>query len=201
MEKSKITIGIQGGHGSFNEAALELYLKKNRLEKNKIEVQYLYTSDRVLHHVSQKKVDFGVFALHNTIGGFVTETLKAIGTYQFSLVDTVQLDVEHCLMKLRTVPFEKITTVMAHPHAIKQCTRTLQKKYPQLLITSGKGDLIDHAKVAEELAEGNISEKTAVIGSTFLAQIYDLEIVDADMKDEQNNVTTFCVVQSQTTQL
>src|SRR5207247_568229 len=41
-----LTIGIQGGKGSFNEEAITYYVKRNGIDKYKIE--YLHTSKNVL---------------------------------------------------------------------------------------------------------------------------------------------------------
>ena len=53
-----ITFGIQGGKGSFNEEAIQYYLKRNDIKDYKI--NYLYTSEKVLQslHVGDIDRDF-----------------------------------------------------------------------------------------------------------------------------------------------
>ena len=83
---------------------------------------------------------------------------------------------------------------MAHPQVFAQCKSTLSEKYPNLPQVVGEGDLIDHAKVAEALAKGELPPTVAVMGSAILAELYGLEIVARDLQDAKENYTTFLLV-------
>jgi prephenate dehydratase len=193
MNKQKKQIfGIQGGKGSFNEAALHYYTKNHNISD--YETKYLYTTDNVFEALNSCKIDFGQFALHNAIGGLVKESLEAISRNTFNIIEEYGIEIRHCLMKRKDISFDEIDTFMSHPQVFKQCADTLQKKYSKYIQKVGDNELIDHAKVAEMLSRGEISENIAVIGPEILAEIYDLEIIETNLQDLENNITTFLLV-------
>ncbi len=92
-----LTFGIQGGKGSFNEEALQLYLLSHGVEKHT--TQYLYTSEKVLQHLYEGTIDYGLFAISNATGGLVEESLQAMARYKFVIVEDFTLLIRHFLMK------------------------------------------------------------------------------------------------------
>lgn len=188
-----ITIGIQGGKGSFNEEAVMHYIKKNNIEKYKIE--YLHTSERVLKSLHEGDIDRGQFAIHNSIGGIVDESITAMAKYKFTILEEFAIIISHALMIRKDATFSEITTIMTHPQVLAQCVSTLAKKYSTLEQTSGVGELIDHALVAKDMSEGKIPKNIATMGSKILADIYNLEIIEDNLQDLQKNYTSFLMVE------
>lgn len=187
-----LTIGIQGGKGSFNEEAILYYLKRNNITDYKIE--YLYTSENVLRALHEGDIDQGQFATHNSIGGIVMESVEAMAKYKFHIVESYAITIAHTLMIRKDATLKEITTIMAHPQVFAQCKNTLAQKYPHLQQKSGEGELIDHALVAKELSENKLPKEIAVMGSRVLAKIYDLKIVETDLQDLKENYTSFLLV-------
>jgi arogenate dehydrogenase (NADP+) len=192
VSKDLLTIGIQGGRGSFNEEAILIWLKKSEITHYKI--IYLYTSKRVLSALHQGKIDRGQFAIHNSVGGIVDESIAAMSGYTFSIIEEFAIKISHSLMIRSDANFSDVTTIMAHPQVFAQCRKTLPKKYPKLQFTSGKGDLIDHANVARQLSLHKLSKDIGVMGSKVLADMYNLTIIEDNLQDAQNNFTSFLVV-------
>ena len=94
-----------------------------------------------------------------------------------------------------TAGFEDIDTVMTHPQVLAQCRTSLARKYPALRQTSGDGDLIDHARVAEMMGQGALPSNIATMGSTVLAAIHGLVIIEDNLQDLDENFTSFLWVQ------
>lgn len=184
-------IGIQGGPGSFNHTAVLEYVEKNRLDA---EIVYLFTSEKVLSAVEGGSVDLGFFAIFNTLGGIVEESIKAIGNHKYQYLSTVKLKIRHFLMTLPDVAIEECNTVIAHPQVLIQCAKSMSERYPTLSQISGEGDLIDTATAAKALVEGEIDRKRAILGNRLIADIYGLRVVDEDLQDSDENVTHFLVV-------
>ncbi|MEZ6255747.1 MAG: prephenate dehydrogenase/arogenate dehydrogenase family protein [Patescibacteria group bacterium] len=181
--------GIQGGKGSFNEQALGDFVSRHGIEK--YEVKYLYTTERVLQELELGKIDFGQFAMHNSIGGVVAESIHASAKHRFNIVEEFEIVISHHIMKRKNVDWKDIKTIMAHPQVFKQCQATLAKDYPQYNLVVGEGDLIDHAKVAQALNLGELDKNIAVMGPRILAELYDLDVVASDLQDNKNNLTSF----------
>jgi len=187
-----VTFGIQGGRGSFNEAALEDYLIRHRIKK--YQVKYLYTTAKVLDYLHRGLIDFGLFAIHNLVGGLVQESIKAIASYKFKIVEEFGIKIRHFLMVKPTVKIEQVKAIMAHPQVFKQCQQTLAQKYPHLDQVSGQGALIDTAQAAKSLSEGKLDDTIAILGPAGLAKLYNLQVVDHDLQDNKDNLTSFLMV-------
>lgn len=187
-----MNIGIQGGHGSFNEKAIHVYLKKNKITEYKI--KYLYTSEKVLRALNNKQIDLGQFAVANSIGGIVNESIQSMSKYVFKIIDQFSIEIAHALMVRKDATVLEIDTIMTHPQVLSQCKINLDQKYPILKRTSGEGDLIDHSNVAKYLSKNKLSKNIAVMGSNILAEIYDLKIIEDNLQDRKDNFTTFLIV-------
>lgn len=192
VHADRLTIGIQGGKGSFNDEAVQYYVKKAGIEN--YEIKYLYTSERVLAELHSGDIDRGLFAIHNSVGGMVGESVEAMARYKFSIVEEFAIIIAHALMIRDDAKYQDINSVMAHPQVFAQCKSTLAQKYPHLELTSGKGELIDHANVAKQLGAHKLPKHVATMGSKVLADLYDLRIVEDNLQDADKNYTSFLMV-------
>jgi prephenate dehydrogenase len=187
-----ITIGIQGGKGSFNEEAIMYYLKRNGIDNYKID--YLHTSNNVLQSLHEGDSDQGLFAIHNSTGGIVMESVEAMAKYKFSIFEEFAIQITHTLMIRKDAALKDITEIMSHPQVFAQCKSTLMQKYPDFKQVSGKAELIDHALVAQKLSEGKLPKNVATMGSKILAELYNLHIVEDNLQDLKENYTSFLLV-------
>jgi prephenate dehydrogenase len=192
VDPKRLTIGIQGGKGSFNEEAVQYWLQRSGIENYR--VKYLYTSEGVLAALHAGEIDRGQFAIHNSIGGIVGESVEAMARYKFVIVEEYAIKIAHALMIRDDAQYSEITTIMTHPQVLAQCKSSLLQKYPHLQQTSGQGDLIDHATVAKHLSEHKLPKHVAVMGSKILAELYGLKIVEDNLQDAQENYTSFLLV-------
>lgn len=191
-KNNKVVFGIQGGKGSFNESALQDYIKRHNI--NDYEIKYLFTTEKVLAALENDEIDFGQFATHNSIGGIVNETIQAIAKYRFVIVEDFAIKISHNLMKRKDVDIKEIGTIMAHDQVLKQCQENLKFRYPYLKLTTGQGDYIDTATAAEAVSNGNLPKDLFILGNPIIADLFDFETVDRDLQDSNNNWTSFLMV-------
>lgn len=187
-----LTIGIQGGKGSFNEEAVMYWLKRSGIQDYKI--KYLYTTDNVLAALHAGDIDRGQFAIHNSVGGIVGESVDAMAKYKFTIIEEFAIVIAHALMIRDDADYGEVTTIMTHPQVFAQCQHTLPQKYPHLKQTSGEGELIDHANVAKQMAAHKLPKHIATMGSKVLAELYGLKIVEDNLQDAKENYTSFLLV-------
>lgn len=187
-----VTFGIQGGKGSFNEEALQYYVKKEDIKKFKI--KYLYTSENVMKALHKGDIDRGQFAIHNSAGGIVNESIQAMADYKFKIIEEFAIKISHALMIRKDAKFSEVTDIMTHPQVIAQCSSTLLKKYSNLKQTSGQKELIDQAMVAKQLSKHQLSKNIATMGSKVLAKLYNLQIIEDNLQDAKENYTSFLQV-------
>jgi prephenate dehydrogenase len=189
----RLVIGIQGGRGSFNEEAARHYM--SRTADVPYELMYLHTTESVLRALHEGTVDRGQFAIHNSVGGMVGESVAAMARYRFAIVEEFEVKISHALMMSSEGDFSNVDTVMTHPQVLAQCRASLKRKFPKLRQTSGDGDLIDHAKVAELLGQGALPANIATMGSRVLADIHGLRVIEDNLQDLDENFTSFLWVQ------
>ena len=151
----------------------------------------LYTSEAVLRALHEGRVDRGQFAIHNSVGGVVDESIEALARYKIRIIEQFSIKISHALMIRPDANLARVDTIMSHPQVFKQCKNTLAEKYGRLKLTSGSGDLVDAAKVAEELGAKRLPTNVATMGSARLAEIYGLKIVEDNLQDLQENYTSF----------
>lgn len=185
-----LTIGIQGGRGSFNELAVENFMKSLNQD---CRLSYLHTTENVLTALEKGEIDRGQFAIRNTLGGEVKESVEAMKKHNFHVICQYNLKVAHTLMMSPNAKLEEIDTVVAHPQALKQCREHL-KKYPKLKQIRGEGDLVDPSTWAENLSKGKIGFNHAILGNKALAELNKLKVVEENMQDSDENYTTFLLV-------
>lgn len=188
----RVRIGIQGGEGSYNHQVL---LDRGTTDLGEItDIQYLYTTAAVLEALEKGEIEYGQFAISNSRGGAVAESMAVIGAYRFDVIDQYDVAIQHALHIHPESTLKDITTIMTHPQVIQQCRETLQKRYPSIQLSSGEGNLIDHAAVAAAMQQGILPKTTAVMGPTGLADLYNLHTIAEGLNDDPHNTTSFVLV-------
>jgi len=178
-----------GIRGSFSEEAAIEYARDNGLED--YEIVELVTTEGVLKAVDSGEVDIGIFALENSNGGVVYESIYAMAAHRFHIEDLFEIDVNHALLAHKQLPSrEAIDRIASHQQAIRQCRMWLRRNFPTTLITEEP----DTAAAARMLAAGELPPTTAVIASERCAELFGLQVIERRIQDLKFNFTTFIAV-------
>ena len=179
-------VGVMGIRGSFSEEAAIEYARDNQL--GDIEIVELVSTDRVLRAVCAREVDLGIFALENSNGGVVYESIYAMAAYTFHVEDLFEIDVNHTLLVHPSLPGrEAIDRIASHQQAIRQCRMWLRHNFPTTLVTEEP----DTAEAARMLAAGELPPATAVIAAERCAELFGLRVLERRIQDLKFNFTTF----------
>jgi prephenate dehydratase len=192
MTDSSKIVGIQGGRGSFNEQAALSHLVDFGIPN--YQLQYLHTTENVFKSLENNEVDLGQFAVRNTLGGEVEESVIAMDKRQFEIVGTYQIKIAHALMISPEAKLTDIDTIVTHPQVLRQCEQNLKKRFDNIKLEVCQGELIDPARVAELISEKKLPKGTATISNKYLAQIHKLNVIAENLQDSDNNYTTFLLV-------
>src|SRR5919201_1059727 len=164
-----------GIRGSFSEEAA-------------IEFAELVSTAGVLGAVERREIDLGIFALENSNGGVVYESVYAMAIYRFKVEDLFEIDVNHALLGHPSLPGrERIDRTASHQQAIRQCRMWLRHHFPTTLVTEEP----DTAEAARMLAIGELPETTAVIAAERCAELFGLRVLERRIQDLKFNFTTF----------
>lgn len=142
VKSGKILFGIQGGKASFNEEAMLSYLHRENVKN--YEIKYLYTTENVLHVLNAGEIERGQFAIHNTLGGLVNESIQVLGKYHFKVITKYSIKIAHTLMIRGDAELSDIDSIMTHPQVLAQskkrslrnipCSNKLQEKKNLLIV-------------------------------------------------------------------
>ena len=127
-----------------------------------------------------------VIPIENSYAGSIHENLYNFLKYQVKIIGSYDLKVEHCLLS-KNKNISEITHVYSHPQALSQCFDYLQQKNIQPV------KYFDTAWAAEMLTD-NTQKNIAAIASKKAAEVYNLEILDENIQDQDNNTTRFFII-------
>ncbi|WP_347156393.1 prephenate dehydratase [Pontibacter chitinilyticus] len=177
-----IKIAIQGGPASFHDTAAR------QLFGEAVEVLPCATFRQLCDSLQQQKADFAVMAIENLLVGSLLTNYSLLQEYDFQVWEELWLPIQQNLMALPGQQLQDITTVMSHPVALQQCAAFLTQHselQPQ--------ESTDTADSAREIQEKQLYG-VAAIASKLAAELYGLEILQANIADRADNSTRFLLL-------
>jgi prephenate dehydratase len=179
-------IGVMGIRGSFSEEAALEYARDNQL--GEVEIVELVSTEGVLSAVEHGRIDYGIFALENSNGGVVYESVYAMAAHRFRVVDLFEIDVNHTLLVHPSLEGrQRIDRIASHQQAIRQCRMWLRHNFPTTLVT----EEADTAEAARMLGAGELPPSAAVIAAERCAELFGLRVLERRIQDLKFNFTTF----------
>ena len=152
---------------------------------------YLPVMEDLLAAVGRGEINIALFPVVNFRGGIVKTAFEAMGKYPFSLVDSLRLNVQHCLIIKPGASLKNITKIATHPQALAQCGEYLQREFSHIELISWN----DTAGAARDLAAGKLPADCAIIASERAAKMYNLEVAAKSIQDDPDNYTVFVIVE------
>jgi prephenate dehydratase len=160
------SIAIQGGYGAFHEIAAKAYF-----EPLDIEIEPNNTFKDLMTSLKQRKVDYGIMAIENSLAGSIIPNYALIKESKMQIIGEIYLRIRQNLVALKGQKIEDIKVVYSHPMAILQC-QLFFDNYPDITLIEG----IDTALSAKMIRDENLLGKGA-IASDLAAEKYNLEIL------------------------
>lgn len=139
----------------------------------------------VFDAVTRHDASCGVVPIENSTDGRVVDTLGMFVRRRMQICGEVLLPIHHQL--LSRTPREEILEVYSKPQALSQCRGWLANQLPQAKLVE-----ISSTAAAARLA----AEKpgAAAVASLEAGREYELDVIDANIEDNPNNVTRFAVL-------
>lgn len=178
-------LGFLGPLGTFTEQAV-----RSQADLAGMEWTLYRTMPDVLDAVESGEVDVGFVAIENSIEGTVNLTQDELAFNHALLIQReVVLDIEHCLMALPGTTIADIKVVQSIPVATAQCHTYLRRTLPQADLRAANSTAESARLIREESLHG-----VAAVAPRASAELYDLDILAADIGDHAGNQTRFVVV-------
>ncbi len=180
MQKKRVA--IQGIRASFHEEAAFKFFGTD------IETIECDSFKQTCEVLKDKKADYVVMAIENSIAGSLLPNYTLLREYNFSIVGEVYLAIQLHLLALPGVKFKDIKYVQSHPIAIRQCSDFFDE-YPNLQVIESS----DTAACAKKIREENLSD-TAAIANLLAAKLYDLQVIERRIESNKKNFTRFLIL-------
>lgn len=174
-----LRVAFQGEPGAYSQAAAVSFFKEP------IETLPYPTFYDALDSTENKRSDYTILPVENSLEGSVGESYDLLLTTKLSAVGETYHRISHCLIGLQTL--EKIDTVYSHPQALGQCRKFIQSNHLKPIPTY---DTAGSVKILLELNKNNIS----CIASRKAAEIYNVPIIKEGIEDNPNNYTRFLIL-------
>jgi prephenate dehydratase len=183
MAETGLRVAFQGERGAYSEAAAVAFLGDS------ITPVPCPDFDCVFEAVESGSVDRGVLPVENSLAGSIHRNYDLLLRYNVSIVGEVQLFIAHQLIALPGVSLADIKKVYSHPQALAQCELSLNRLLPhaERVVT------YDTAGSVKMLKEEHISDG-AGLASQRAAEIYGMNVLQANMQDSTENYTRFVLV-------
>lgn len=182
-------IGFQGKKGAFSYIAAVKYFGENN---NFVECENF---KNVFEKLVNKRINFGVIPIENTIAGSVYENYDNLSNYKVNIIGEYNLRISHNLLcvpdnkiKSKTKRLKLIKEVYSHPKALEQCNKFFVNK-PWIK----KVAFDDTAGSAFFVAKQKRFD-IAAIASEEAASIYKLQVLYSNIEDNKNNFTRFFII-------
>lgn len=183
---NKPRIAIQGTKASFHEEAAFKFFGKD------IETIECDSFKKTCDVMKQKKADYVVMAIENSIAGSLLPNYNLLQDYRFPIIGEVYLKIQLHLMALPGVKLEDIHNIESHPIALRQCADFFED-YPHIKISEG----MDTAACAKKIRDLQ-SKNTAAVANELAAKTYGLEILNHQIETNKKNYTRFLILANKT---
>ncbi len=177
MSNMSNIIVYQGEEGAFSHLACRAYYPDH-------EPRSCRSFAHAFDVVRGGNADFAMIPVENSLAGRVSDIYHLLPEGGLHIIAEHYLPVHHNLLALPGTKREQIKTAYSHPMALSQ----VRERLKNWGITA-RSDL-DTAGAAKRVSE-SADTSIAAIASSLAAEIYGLEVLEANIEDASHNPTRF----------
>jgi prephenate dehydratase len=137
--------------------------------------------------VAAGDADLAMIPIENSVAGRVADIHHLMPQSELYIVGEHFLRIRHQLLGVPGTPLSALRQVTSHVHALGQCRNIIRELKLKPVIAA------DTAGAAREVADAKDASRAA-IATTLAAEIYGLDVLKADIEDEDHNTTRFVVL-------
>jgi len=180
---SRTVVACQGTEGAYSQFAAEkLFALPSIL--------YFNTFEGVFSAVDSGLCQYGVLPLENSTAGSINQVYDLMMRYPFSIVRSVRLKIDHCLLAKEKMEQSSIKEIFSHEQAIAQCAGLIKSLGCKVTVCENTAEA---AKMVAESPRNDV----AALSSRNCAALYGLTRLAESVQDQGNNYTRFiCVSKS-----
>lgn len=174
-------VACQGVEGAYSQIACEKMF-------NAPNIMHFSNFEGVFSAIDQGLCRYGVLPLENSTAGSVNAIYDLMMKYDFSIVRSTRIKVDHCLLVNCGSSMSDIKEVFSHEQALTQCAEFL-KSLGNIKITP-----CENTAVAAKMLFESGRKDAAAISSSLCAELYGLECLRSSVQDHGGNFTRFICI-------
>ncbi|NLD06156.1 MAG: bifunctional chorismate mutase/prephenate dehydratase [Synergistaceae bacterium] len=174
-------VACQGVEGAYSQIACEKMF-------NAPNIMYFSNFESVFSAIDQGLCRYGVLPLENSTAGSVNAIYDLMMKYDFSIVRSARIKVDHCLLVNSGASMNDIKEIFSHEQALAQCAGFL-KSLGNIKITPCENT----AGAAKMLFESGRKD-AAALSSSLCAELYGLQCLHSSVQDHGGNFTRFICI-------
>lgn len=175
-----LKIAYQGVPGAYSHIACQ------NVYPGQEYIPHLSFAD-AMNAVQSGDVDFAMIPVENSNAGRVSDVHFLLPETGLHIVGEYFLRIEHMLLGLKGTRLEDIKTASSHPQALAQCSVFLRLHHIQPV------QRIDTALSCQDIINAQDKSKAA-IASQLAGEIYNLDVIQANIENASNNTTRFLIM-------
>ncbi|HHQ6724774.1 TPA: bifunctional chorismate mutase/prephenate dehydratase [Serratia fonticola] len=178
-------IAFLGPKGSYSHLAARQYAARHfdqLIECGCQKFQDIFTL------VETGQADYAILPIENTSSGSINDVYDLLQHTSLSIVGELTLPIDHCVLVASDTDLQQIETVYSHPQPFQQCSQYLNR-YPHWKIEYCEST----AAAMEKVAKLN-SPKAAALGSEAGGALYNLQVLEHNLANQQQNITRFIIL-------
>ena len=174
-------VACQGVEGAYSQIACEKMFSLPN-------IMYFNSFEAVFAAIDQGLCRYGVLPLENSTAGSVNKVYDLMIKYDFNIVRSTRLKVDHNLLAKKGAKIEDIKEIYSHEQAISQCAEFLKK------LTGVKVTAVENTAVAAKMVAESERDDVAALSSRSCAELYGLGCLAESVQDKGNNYTRFICI-------
>jgi len=175
-----LQVAYLGPEGTFTHAAVLKHFGSSVVAIPCDDISDIFSA------VMKGRSRFGVVPVENSTQGMIDHTLDKLMESPLSICGECRLRIEHNLLS-NAESLDDIRVVHAHPQALAQCRRWLDKHVPR----AERVNASSNASAAKKISADNTA---AAIASLTAAELYALTVQERNIEDVASNTTRFFVI-------
>lgn len=174
-------VACQGVEGAYSQIACDKMFDIPS-------IMYISNFEGVFEAVKQGLCRYGVLPLENSTAGSVNKIYDLMMKYNFSIVKSIRLKIDHSVLVKKGVKLEDVREIYSHEQAINQCQEFLSK------LDNVKVHIVENTAVAASMVASSDRKDVAALSSHSCASIYGLDCIEQSVQDKGNNYTRFICI-------
>lgn len=142
----------------------------------------------IFAQVETGQADYAVLPIENTSSGSINDVYDLLQHTSLSIVGELTTPIDHCVLVSTPTDLSAIKTVYSHPQPFQQCSQFLNR-FPQWKI-----EYCESTAAAMEKVAALNSPEVAALGSEAGGALYQLQVLEHKLANQQQNITRFIVL-------